>query len=445
MTKQKVNIFFILLCGMCVVAFGKKNSGTGNVIFIHPDGSGNAHFHTLRLLDYGPDSATNWDKLSVSSAYTGHLINSIVSTSNGGATAHAYGIKAYHQDYGLTKYTTPSEITYYNPDSTRLSLSKKPYSIITEAQKAGVATALINSGHIAEPGTGVFAATALSRKDTDSITAQIIHSGVDILLSGGEVLLLPENVTGTFGEKGIRKDSRNLITEAQKLGYTVVYTKKQLEQLPDTVSRVLGVFAPYHTFHDMSEEKLTEKKLPLYREQAPDVGDMLSKALSILAQKKKQFFIVLEEEGTDNFANDNNATGTIEAVRRADKAIGIARTFCEKNPKTLLITAADSEAGGMSVKALKDTADYYTPLPATMENGAALDGQAGTGTKPFISKPDQFGRSFGFGIAWAGYSDVGGGIIARAHGLNAHKLPNPADNTDIYRMMYYTLFGTWLP
>ncbi|NIQ09737.1 MAG: alkaline phosphatase, partial [candidate division Zixibacteria bacterium] len=46
-----------------------------------------------------------------------------------------------------------------------------------------------------------------------------------------------------------------------------------------------------------------------------------------------------------------------------------------------------------------------------------------------------------FGIAWAAYDDLGGGIIAKAHGLNAGLLQNNVDNTDIYRIMYTTLFG----
>ena len=37
------------------------------------------------------------------------------------------------------------------------------------------------------------------------------------------------------------------------------------------------------------------------------------------------------------------------------------------------------------------------------------------------------------------------GIVAKAHGLNADLLPLSVDNTDIYRLMYATLFGVWLP
>ena len=36
---------------------------------------------------------------------------------------------------------------------------------------------------------------------------------------------------------------------------------------------------------------------------------------------------------------------------------------------------------------------------------------------------------------------MSGTVIARAHGLNAQFLPRNTDNSDIYRLMYRTLFG----
>jgi alkaline phosphatase len=51
---------------------------------------------------------------------------------------------------------------------------------------------------------------------------------------------------------------------------------------------------------------------------------------------------------------------------------------------------------------------------------------------------------FHFGIAWSCFGDVTGSVIARAHGLNANRMHGKIDNTDIYRIMYLTLFGVWL-
>jgi alkaline phosphatase len=160
---------------------------------------------------------------------------------------------------------------------------------------------------------------------------------------------------------------------------------------------------------------------------------------------KGQFFLVVEEEGTDNFGNRNNANGKLSALDRADDAIGIVINFIKDNPKTTLVTAADSEAGGLEVSGYEiDNLDVNIPLSETDKNGAPIDGIKGTGTLPFISKPDKSGNTFPFGITWSSYGDLTGAVIARAHGLNANKMKGKIDNTDIYRIMYLTLFGKWL-
>lgn len=433
---RKYKIFVILMFYIFLVASCSEvkmtKLKTGSVIFIHPDGSGASMWGALRLLEKGPDGRTNWDKMEKMGLYRGHLKNSTNSSSHGGATVHAFGVKVDYDTYGI------------NPQRPIKSLSGKNYSIMVEAKKTGKAIALINSGHICEPGTGVFVASALMRDSTDIISEQIIFSDADIILAGGEELLLPEGQIGSHGKPGKRKDGKNLIEEAGKLGYTIVYNREELLTLPLNTEKVLGVFSASHTFNDQSEEMLKDKGLPLYNENAPSVAEMTEIALKIIDHKGKNFFMVVEEEGTDNFSNINNAKGVLEALSRADAAIGVAMNYIEKDPNTLLITAADSNAGGMHVVSIREVKKFEDPLSPTESNGAPLDGREGTGTLPFIAASDQFGNRLRFGISWASYNDVAGAVIAKAHGLNSKLLPNNVDNTDIYRIIYATLFGVKL-
>lgn len=434
---KKIHISVGLVFTFMIIAFScQKNNNaeakTGSVIFLHPDGSSMSAWGALRLVEKGPDGKLNWDTLERMGVYRGHLRNSAVSSSNGGATAHAFGMKCYYDDYGI------------NPEDPIKSLSGKDYSIMVEAQKAGKSIGVINSGHICEPGTGCFLANAEKRSMEDEISLQIINSNADVIMSGGEVLLLPEGVMGRHGKPGQRKDGKNLIQLAEQLGYTVIYTRDELFALPDNIEKVLGVFAPNHTFNDETEEDLKKNNLPLYFETAPTVAEMAEAALKIFKRKGKDFLLVIEEEGTDNFANKNNAMGTLEALRHADAAIAVILNFIKENPNTLLLTAADSDAGGLNVIEVYKTKYLEKPLKPRTKNGAPLDGREGTETLPFVAKPDRFGNGLRFGIAWAGREDFAGGILARAHGLNSQLLPKNVDNTDIYRMMYVTLFGKWL-
>jgi len=400
----------------------------GSVIFIHPDGASVSHWTAARLAAAGPDGMLHWDRLPFLAVYRGHMKTAVAATSHGGATTHAFGVKVDADSFGMDR------------NRPLTALSGQPQSIMREALAAGLAVGVVNSGNIDEPGTAVFLASTERRTDGPEIARQVVQSGAQVILSGGERWLLPRGVLGRHGA-GERTDGLNLIEEAQRRGYAVVYTRAELAALPEDTRRVLGVFAHHHTFHDRPEEVLREEGLPLYAPDAPTIGEMTAAALAILSRSGRRFLLVAEEEGSDNFANVNSAAGTLEALRRADKALAVARIYLRQHPDTLLLTASDSDAGGLEVIAFPPEL-AERPLPRTTRNGAPLDGRAGTGTPPFLSGPDQFGRRLPFGIAWTGFEDGAGGILARADGINAEALRSGSlDNSDIYRLMYLTLFG----
>lgn len=423
-----------------------------NVIFIHPDGTSPSHFGATRFLNYGPDGRLWWDRLPHAGVYLGHMEDQLTGTSNAGAVTHATGVKAPAPSFGLdANGNSIVSLSALSPSIGGPDLGVAPgTTIMEEAIAAGKAGALINSGFIAEPGTGAFIAEVESRRDTQEITRQVIESGLTVILGGGERDYLPEGVQGVHGV-GQRTDGLNLIDRAEELGYTVVYNRQQLLTLPPDTEKVLGIFAEGQTFNDEPEEVLglnTDNPTPLYTPTAPTVGEMLSVALPILERDPEGFFVVLEEEGTDNFGNNGNAVGTLEANKRADDAIGVAYNFVQQNPDTLLITAADSDGGGLEVIGLDSFTD---PVPTT-PGGVPLDGVRGSNTEPFISAPDIDGESFPFAISWVenaavsgGSPDVPGSIVTKAFGLNAEQLMPTLDNTEIYRLMYQTLFGVRLP
>ncbi|MFS8893967.1 alkaline phosphatase [Synechococcus sp. O70.1] len=366
--------------------------------------------------------------------YRGHHLDQLGGNSNGGAVTHATGTRVHAKSFGLD----PDGKEYPSANGTL-------NTIMEEAVAAGLGTALVQTGSIIEPGTAAFVAEVAKRSDYEEIALQVVESGVDIILGGGEEWLLPEGVQGRFG-KGKRKDGRNLIEEAKKKGYAVVYTHDELLKLPANVSKVLGVFNVEDTFYDKPEEELRKENLPNYIASAPTIAEMTQFALARISRNPKGFFAVIEEEGTDNMCNNLNVSGCLEAMKRADDAIGVILNFIEKNPKTFMITTSDSNAGGMQ---LVDVESAEEPLPTTDPegSGAPIDGVDGTGSKPFISAPDKNGKRFPFAVAWASGDDVGSGVIARAAGLNARELVPTTGilNTDIYRILYFVLFGEPIP
>lgn len=554
---------------------------TGNVIFFHPDGTGINHWNTARLYFKGPDSYLQWDLLPNMAAYRGHMINTHIGTSNGGATTHAFGYKV--DGYGSFGKDGDGGVT---PPTDKFinSLSGYNGSIMRQAANAGLPVGVVNDGHIGEPGTGCFLSEVGNRGNWQEITRQMIQgrnvSDVRpwVIMGGGEADTLPSGTTllhrNHNQERGqalnsvlsLRSDSLNLEAEwdTQLIGGVpspvslstvnggsdlasigtdnaiVIKTRAQFDALaaalnsnPAYAPRVLGLFAFQDMFNDRNEEDLIARgkvtadpvnyvgpvndtnlgvrskasRIILWGDvagnpghNAPTFAQMTDVAIRILDRAAKaqtnvnnrRFFLVAEQEANDNFGNNDNAVGMLHAMADTDKAIGVARTFQAANPRTLILTAADSDAGGMQVAApYRDNIDggpvelagtsipgpintsSITTNPAFLNLGQfyfgfntnnaqgspnlpniadGLEGRGSStstgGTLMFLSEADAFGQKMEFGINWAGSGDYTGGMISRASGLNAGLLNSVFsarfDNIDVYRMMYTCLFGTLL-
>jgi glycerophosphoryl diester phosphodiesterase len=435
-----------------------SNSGN-HVILIQPSGASPAHHAFARFIDKGPDGSLNWDRMAEAGVYLDHLSNQLVGV-EAGVIAHATGAKPYGNSFGFDAN---------NLAITSLDGSNK--TIVEAARDAGKVTALLQSGHIAEIGTAAFVAKTTSitnpggsqtlpRAQTAAIAEQVIRSGVNFIFGGGELNLLPVGTNGFHGTaaqldsistSSLQRPSSNLIQLAQSLGYTVVYTKDQLNsllQLPSPPTKVLGVFAPVHTFNDRPEEVLNQQNLPLYSTTAPTIAEMLAVTQQLVESHpdfSKGSITVVNEEGIDNFSNNNNASGTLEAVRRADAAIGLAIDFSERHVNTLVITASNTNSGGLQIfDRTLPTVGNIVVNPTTTNRIVPPDGLTGANTASFVAATDEDGDALMFGIAWAGTPDVAGSLVAKAHGMNASKLPATLDSTKIYELMYETLFETEL-
>lgn len=408
----------------------RAGQDTASVIFFHPDGMGANTWGAVRMLVRGPDGRLNWDLLPHTAVYTGHMKDALTGTSHGGATVHAYGVKVLADSFGL------------DGDAPITARSGKQMSLMMEARAAGMSIGLVQTGSLTEPGTAAHVVSTPRRDSHEEIARLLVEAQPEVALAGGERWLLPRGVRGRFGE-GARTDGLNLIERARQLGYTVVYTRDELLALPPTVTKVFGVFAGNHTFNDLTEEDLRRLGLPLWQPGAPTIAEMTDVALRILSRNPKGFFLVAEEEGTDNFGNRNNAAGTLDAGRRADETIGLIRRHIRAHSNTLMLTTSDSDAGGLQVLGPdpRAIAALGGRVPERDRNGAPLDGMEGTGGQPFLAAPDRAGKRWQFAIAWATLADVSGGILVRAVGRNADLVWGTMDSTYVYRVMYRTLFG----
>lgn len=400
---------------------------SGSAIFLHPDGMGANTWAALRLREVGPDGRLNWDRLPRLAIYVGPMLDAVNASSNGGATTHAYGVRAELGSYGTVGGELP------------VAASGRRLSLMREAQAAGKKVAIVNSSSLTEPGTGVFLAAVADRDDEAAIAAQILDARPDIALGGGEMFFLPQGVQGRHGE-GVRTDGRDLVAEARAAGYAVVFTRAELDALPADAARVLGLFAREETFNEADERTLATQGLPPFQPQAPRFDQMVAFALARLRGAPNGYLLVGNEEATDNLSGENNAPAAQEAAAGADRAIARALAEAAADPDLTVIVASDSDNGGLNATGddLDDPEELPRPLPDRTAVGSPLDSDGG---QPFLAAPDARGVRQPYYIVWASDSDMGGGTVARGIGPGAMRLEGTIDSTEIYRALYLGLFG----
>jgi alkaline phosphatase len=495
-----VAVLVTVLCAGCDGSGARqaeeRDAGTGNAIFIHPDGTALNHWNAARPYWVGPDALLEWDQLPALAAYRGHMVDRLTATSNGGATAHAFGYKVQGPES-------------YGQDGGRpiLALSGYPGSVMREAAAAGHPVGVVNDGDAGEPGTGAYLAEVELRYNATEIARQIVDGrpGFDdpppaVVLGGGERFFLPEDTPRCAdqvtpgcavhqdplnGRGPARKDGRNLVQEAIDAGWVVVRTREDFDRLRGELDtddgyapQVLGLFAADDIFNDAPEEEVARAGLIDESRRAddkrgrliiwgdrpgtlgydpPTAAEMTEVAITILERRSRTaglpFLLVVEVESTDNLPNRNNAIGTLRALKRADDVIGVAREFQARSPGTLVLTAADSDAAGLQIISPPPVGEdgWVTGMEGNPTGIDAellvfsVDGMEGRRSRPFVAAPDAFGTEFPFAVGWVGTPDVAGGILSRAQGLHADLLrtrfATGFDNTDVYRLLYLALFN----
>lgn len=285
-----------------------------NIIFFIGDGMGSAQRWLGAVMAYGPEGTLAMDQMEVRGVMTTYSSDSLVTDSAAAATSMASGIKAYNRAIGVDLEEEPVE------------------TIVEAAERHGLATGLVTTVYINHATPAAFAAHVPDRGQYNEIAAQMLEAGVDVLLGGGARYFLPE------AEGGRREDGRNLIEEAQKVGYQVVQDVNELLAVqPARQRQVLGLFASAALAYELDRETTDE----------PSLAQMTAVALDILAKNKDGFFLMVEGGKIDWASHGNDAAATAWETIALDQAVEVALSFARTHPGTLVVVTADHETGGL--------------------------------------------------------------------------------------------------
>ncbi|MFD7437259.1 alkaline phosphatase [Streptomyces sp. NPDC059861] len=378
-----------------------KSPTVKNVIFINGDGMGAAMRQAARLHLTGLNGQLAMDKLPASGQLTTEPDDpkAVVTDSAAAASAWATGEKTYN-------------------GAISVDVDGNPLAALgRQAKAAGKATGLVTTAQVTDASPAAFFANTANRSAQDEIARQYIEvSKPDVILGGGEDWWLPAGSPGAFKDQPAEDPSEaskgtkgNLIKKAQKAGYSYVSDGDQLSRAKG--GKLLGLFANEEMF-----QQRAEGQGDVY---SPVVGlsTMTGKALSTLEKNKKGFFLMVEEEATDEFAHSNNGARVLQSMQELEKAVAVARAYVATHPDTLLVVTGDHETGGLAVEET-DAGD---------ESGEGISAEDG----PFTIR----GSQKNFSIDWTTSGHTGVDVPVTAAGPLSDRFTGKHANTYVYDVL----------
>ncbi len=288
------------------------SNGAKNVIWIIGDGMGpgamGMFMQGVRLTDLPqyPDKQSTLEKFvnaSVTGMYFNNTYDTIVTDSACSATQMATG-----------------ELSC--PEYVGMNYEKKAVAnLLEKAIQEGKAVGVVTDSYVADATPASFLAHTDSRRQKYEIARQLVDSGAQLILGGGQKYFT-------------QKENKKLLKTARKKGWTVVENAQELANVKK--GRVLGLFA--------------EEAMPFYGDmaqypQTPTLKEMTQKAVELLSQNENGFVLIVEAGKIDWALHDSEAGPSMWEMINLDETLAYAWNFARASADTLVYLNADHETG----------------------------------------------------------------------------------------------------
>ena len=174
--------------------------------------------------------------------------------------------------------------------------------------------------------------------------------GLEVALGGGRAKFLPNSVNDPeYTEiKGERLDGRNLTDEWLKKykDSNYIWNKQQFDQIDAKKTKhLLGLFEPSHLqySYDRPKDKAGE----------PSLSEMTAKAIDVLSNNKKGFFLMVEAGRIDHAHHNGNAFRALTDAIELSNAVRTAENKINLNDTLIIVTADHSHTftmGGYPIR-----------------------------------------------------------------------------------------------
>jgi len=208
-------------------------------------------------------------------------------------------------------------------------------SLIYVAEQSQRATGLVTTSSLVQPVPVAFYSTIKGTPEPYRNANDLVYSGIDVVLGGGEQYFTPANVSNEMGWTDRR--GRNLLDEAKGQGYTVLRTRDELNKVSTwRTGRLFGVFAPDQFYFSSLQ--------PVDRRQ-PSLAEMTRVAISRLNYNIDGYFLVVEHGLVARAAEQNFSRLAVNEVAEVDDAIESAVEYA--GPDALIVVTNSYSLGAL--------------------------------------------------------------------------------------------------
>lgn len=249
--------------------------------------------------------------------------------------------------------------------------------ILEVAHRLGKSAGLVTETRVTHATPAGFSAHQQSRNMENEIAVDLMDNHPEVVLGGGLRHFVPEAIndrdsaaydalmqtTGApYPASSKRFDNRNLLLEARGK-YKLAFDRKSLAAADK--GPLLGLFADSEMLDALQENAVASDP----KHTQPTLAEMTAKALEILDQNPKGFFLMVEGGQIDWAGHNNDAGLLLHELLQFDAAVRVVYEWARQRDDTLLVVTADHETGSFGFS----YAGRPLPEPRTLP-GAAFRG-----------------------------------------------------------------------
>ncbi|HEX3009367.1 MAG TPA: alkaline phosphatase, partial [Bacteroidales bacterium] len=339
--KIKIYSFLLLAIVFSAAAAGQQNKQVKNVIMLIPDGTSMDILALSRWYKYGIcQSDACW--LNIDPYITGlvktHSSDAPIGDSAPTSSTYATG---YLSQSGFVATYPPSsgkdrDLVPIDPAKAYQPL----YTILEAAKLNQKSTGLVVTCQFPHATPADFSAHTPERDNYFDIAKQMVYNRLNVVFGGGTRYLSPE----------IRDDKEDLVSVLKQKNYKYITSKQEMESVSSSDSLVWGLFAPDALPSDIDRDKSL----------VPSLSEMTGKAIDVLSQNKKGFFLMVEGSKVDWAAHSNDPIGIVTEFLAFDEAVKKAIDFAKKDGNTAVVICPDHGNSGISIGGPRTKSGYDT-------------------------------------------------------------------------------------